>query len=300
MRQTPSMHSLKTFESAARLLSFKKAAEELFVTPSAITNQIQKLEESLGVRLFRRLNRRVELTDAGAKYYVRMRLIFNDIEHATIDVVQKGDEKNVVTLAVAPTLLQQWLLPYLNDFYEHFPDINLRVIDTLRHLDLEREGVDIAIRYGFCEQRAAESHFLFSEEIVPICSPELLASGRVLAEPEHLSQFRWIYTERRLVQWENYLALGGYKQVKSAEKVWFLNSTLTLNATVNAVGVALFNKHFAQPYINNGSLIIPFELTNLSYKKASYFCLLNRHTGDKKVVHKVYEWIKTLPVPQSD
>lgn len=212
MRKTPSMNSLRVFEASARLLSFKGAAEELCVTPAAVSNQIHKLEGFLGVQLFKRFNRRIELTDAGTKYLVRMRLIFDDIEDATRDIMQRGDI-SIVSIAIPTMLLKYWMIPNLHDFYSIFPDINLRTIDTLRYVDFDKEQIDIAIRYGFGEWQGVKEKLLMTEDLCPVYSPKLLRDGQTIGKPEDLEGFRLIYTERRLVQWDNYLASAGYDKI---------------------------------------------------------------------------------------
>lgn len=287
------MHSLRVFEASARLLSFKAAADELFVTPAAVSNQIHKLEEYLGVKLFKRFNRRVELTDAGTKYLVRMRLIFDDIEDATRDAMQKGDAA-VVSIAVPPMLLKSWLIPNLDFFYSSHQDVNIRFIDTIRHVDFDKEQIDIAIRYGFGNRDGLEEHLLLEEEVCPACSPNLLKGSRKLSEPDDLVNFRLIYTERRLVQWDNYLASAGYEKLPIKNKIWFLNSIHTLDAALNEIGVALINKTLIKKYLRSGELIIPFELNMNLSRKPGYYLALPNNTEPRIEAINVKEWILSL------
>lgn len=292
MDKIPPLYGLRAFEAAARNLSFKLAAEELFVTPAAISNQIHRLEESLGVKLFTRLNRRVELTDAGAKYLIRMKMIFDDIREATRDVVQRGDSP-VITLAVPPTLLQSWLIPVLPSIYKSLPDTNLRIIDTLRYVDFEKESVDAAIRYGFGGWEGVNSNYLFSEDICPICSPELLTSKQLTC-PQELENFRLIYTERRLVQWDNYLAAGGYDHVDVKEKLWLLNSAHTLEATIKGLGVALINRNFIADHLASGALVIPFEWDIQLPRKTAYYFVTEQGSQEKNEVSILRNTILSL------
>ncbi|NQD94223.1 LysR family transcriptional regulator [Pseudomonas sp. CrR25] len=287
------MHSLRVFEASARLLSFKAAADELFVTPAAVSNQIHKLEEYLGVRLFKRFNRRVELTDAGTKYLVRMRLIFDDIEEATRDIMQKGDA-SVVSVAAPPMLLKSWLIPNLERFYVSHQEVNIRFIDTIRHVDFDKEQIDIAIRYGFGNRDDLEEDLLFEEEVCPACSPKLLKGGRELSKPEDLINFRLIYTERRLVQWDNYLASEGYEKLPIKNKIWFLNSTHTLDATLNGIGVALVNKTLISKHVQSGELIIPFELNMSLSRKPGYYLTRPNNTEPRDETIIIKDWILSL------
>lgn len=293
MRTTPSMNSLKVFEASARLLSFKASADELCVTPAAVSNQIHKLEEYLGVRLFKRFNRRIELTDAGTKYLLRMRFIFDDIEDATRDVMQKGNE-SVVSVAAPPMLLKMLLIPHLEHFYATCQDINIRFIDTIRYVDFDKEQIDIAIRYGLGGWEDVEEKFLFAEEVCPACSPQLMKGNRVLSTPEDLVNFRLIYTERRLVQWDNYLASAGYEKLPIKNKIWFPSSVHTLEAALNQTGVALINKKLIDRCIKNGELIVPFELNMSLSRKPGYYLVSPSHAEPRSEVIKTKEWILDL------
>ncbi|MET4162043.1 LysR family glycine cleavage system transcriptional activator [Marinobacterium sp. MBR-111] len=293
MRTTPSMHSLRVFEAASRLMSFKEAADELCVTPAAVSNQIHKLEEYLGVRLFKRFNRRIELTDAGTKYLVRMRLIFDDIEDATRDVMQKG-EASVISFAAPPTLLKSWLIPNIKNFYSSYPNINIRFVDTLRYLEFEKEQIDLAIRYGLGGWDDLQQDYLFPEDVCPACSPKLIEGEYKLLEPSDLVNFRLIYTERRLVQWDNYLASAGYEKIPIRNKLWFLNSIHTLEAALNGVGVALINKHLIQDHLESGELIIPFELKMDLSRKPGYYLVSPKESSFKKEIDIFRNWILDL------
>jgi len=284
------MSALRAFEAAARLLSFKDAANELCVTPAAVSHQVQKLEEELQTSLFRRFNRRVALTDSGAKYLVRLRLAFDDVEEATRDLVQQGDSE-VISLAVPPMLLKSWVIPRLASFYEMHPQLKLRLVDTLRYLDFEKDEVDCTIRYGFGGWENVHSEFLFSEDMCPVCSPALLEDGKQLDGPDDLQNFRLIYTERRLVQWDNYLANSGYAHIKARGQLWFLNSIHTFEAVLSGLGVALVNREFAKKYLETGQLIIPFELNADMGRKPAYFFVTPVSNMQTDKILSVRQWI---------
>ncbi len=290
MRRLPSMSALRAFEAAARLLSFKDAANELCVTPAAVSHQVQKLEEELQTSLFRRFNRRVALTDSGAKYLARLRLAFDDVEEATRDLVQQGDGE-VISFVVPPMLLKGWIIQHLPLFYEQNPELKLRVTDTLRYPNFEKENIDCSIRYGFGGWEEVHSEYLFSEDMCPICSPSLLTADKKLDGPEDLKNFRLIYTERRLVQWDNYLASGGYDHIKARGQLWFLNSIHTFEAALAGLGVALVNRTFAKKYIDSGQLIIPFELNTTITRKPAYYFVAPKHHMQSDKVLSLRKWI---------
>ena len=293
MRRLPSMAALRAFEAAARHLSFKDAANELCVTPAAVSHQVQKLEEELQTSLFRRFNRRVALTDSGAKYLVRLHSAFNDVEEATRDLLQKG-EGEVISLAVPPMLLKSWMIPKLSSFYELYPQLKLRLTDTLRYLDFEKDQVDCVIRYGFGGWEDVYSERLFSEDMCPVCSPSLFKEGKKLDCPEDLENFRLIYTERRLVQWDNYLSNSGYGHIKTCGQLWFLNSIHTFEAVLSGLGVALVNRGFAQKYLESGQLVIPFELDADIDRKPAYYFVSPEHKMQNDSVIAVHRWITNI------
>ncbi|OZG72712.1 hypothetical protein BTA51_14395 [Hahella sp. CCB-MM4] len=293
MRKIPSMSALRAFEAAARLLSFKDAADELCVTPAAVSHQIQKLEEELQTPLFRRFNRRVALTDSGAKYLGRLGLAFDDIEDATRDLVQRGDGE-LISLAVPPMLLRSWLIPRLASFYDTNPQLKLRLVDTLKFLDFDKDHIDAAVRYGFGGWEGVHSEFLFHEDMCPVCSPDLLAGGKALNGPEDLAQFRLIYTERRLVQWDNYLAGGGYGHIKARGQLWFLNSIHTFQAALDGLGVALVNRMFAAEYLRKGDLVIPFELPREPGHQPGYYFVTSMQNQLSQKVEVLRDWIIEL------
>jgi LysR family glycine cleavage system transcriptional activator len=133
-------------------------------------------------------------------------------------------------------------------------------------------------------------HWVFSAQL----SPKLLEGNRKLSKPEDLVNFRLIYTERRLVQWDNYLASAGYEKLPIKNKIWFLNSIHTLDAALNEIGVALINKTLIEKYIRSGELIIPFELNMNLSRKPGYYLVLPSNTEPRDETIEVKDWILSL------
>ncbi len=147
-RTLPSLVALRSFESAARHLSFKDAADELSVTPSAVSRQIHNLETVLGMRLFHCMNRSLRLTGAGEIYVLKVRMAFDQIEQATRDL-SNIINIDVLTLTSPPSLTATWLVPRLQTFREKYPDFDVRVKDTMDDVGYARENVDASIHYGY-------------------------------------------------------------------------------------------------------------------------------------------------------
>lgn len=291
MERIPSTQALRCFSSSAYWLSFAKAADELCLTPAAVSVQIRKLEDSLGIQLFQRYNRRIELTEAGEKYLQRIRHILNDLEAATRDIKQKGDLAPI-TIATPPTFLKYMIMPALHEFFAHQQQ-NLRFIDTLRNIDFETEDIDLWIRYGLPSKGSNQETLLLEEDLCPVCSPKLLQQLGGIDTPDDLIKVRLLYTERRLIQWDNYFIDSDFDHQNVAGNLWFLNSVHTLDAALAGYGVALMNREFAIPYIATGELTIPFEVDSPSITKPGYYLQTNPKQLPS-VIAVTHQWLLSL------
>jgi len=169
----PPLNALRAFEAAARHLSFKRAANELHVTPAAIGHQIKNLEDFLGVPLFRRLNRAVMLTDAAQVCLPDLREGFERLA-AGVDRLKAHGGRGVLVANVAPTFAIKWLVPRLTRFHDQHPEITVRVETTTAMVDLTRGGVDLAIRFCGDVGTGLAAETLFDKEIAPVCAPRLM------------------------------------------------------------------------------------------------------------------------------
>ncbi|MEN3348000.1 MAG: LysR family transcriptional regulator, glycine cleavage system transcriptional activator, partial [Bradyrhizobium sp.] len=189
----PSLNGLRAFEAAARHLSFTLAASELNVTQTAISHQIRRLEEELGIRLFVRQNRALTLTPEARDYLPGVRAAFNDLRLATDRLLRKDDDK-VLTVSTLASLAAKWLLPRLTDFQEHHPGIDVRITTSTSLVDFQRDNVDAAIRYGRGQWPGLRSDWLMADRLFPVCSPALLTGGRPLRKPEDLAGHVLLHT----------------------------------------------------------------------------------------------------------
>jgi len=185
----PPLNALKAFEAAARHLSLTKAAEELHVTPAALSHQVRGLEEMLGVRLFARLPRALALTDAGRKLLPGLTAGFAQIRQA-VTLVQDLGSSRVLVVSTPPGFTAKWLAPRLHRFLVAHPDIEVRISSTLKNADFETDGVDVAVR-NLRRSNPAEPH-LFNEVLVdlaliPVCSPRFLAAQPLLKSPSDVA-----------------------------------------------------------------------------------------------------------------
>ena len=181
----PPLNALRAFETAARHLSFRRAAEELFVTPAAISHQIKGLEDYLGVMLFHRLNKSLLLTEAGQAALPALRDGFERLAEA-VEILRADSPSRLLTVSVAPSFASKWLVPRLERFRQSVPGIDIRIDATSRCVDFIRDRVDVGIRYGAGDYPGLHSDCLRDDEVMPVCSPALLAGEYPLQQPDDL------------------------------------------------------------------------------------------------------------------
>src|ERR1700733_1514408 len=176
----PPLNSLKTFEAAARHESFTRAAEELFVTQGAVSQQVKALESGLGIKLFNRERQRLIITEAGRDYLEVVRDALDRIAVGTERLVQR-QTAGALTVSTSPDFAAKWLVHRLGRFAEAHPGIDLRISATMHHVDFAREDVDVAVRHGDGNWTGLDAVRLCSEELFPVCSPKLMSGRNRLA-----------------------------------------------------------------------------------------------------------------------
>src|SRR5690242_4481408 len=172
----PPLSALRAFEAAARHMSFSKAADELHVTPAAISHQIHALEEDLGVRLFHRMNRSIELTASGRVLLPGLSQAFAGIQ-SSIRRLRAHNDTGTLTVTASPSFAAKWLVLRLHRFQEQHPEVDVRISATDDLVDLAKSDFDLAIRYGCGKYPGLEVELLFTDEVFPACSPQLLTGG---------------------------------------------------------------------------------------------------------------------------
>jgi len=169
----PPLNSLRAFDAAARHLSFTRAAEELHVTQAAVSHQIRSLEEYLGVSLFTRLSRSLELTPEGARYHPGVRMGFESLERAT-EELEHTDSKGRLMISTMPSFAARWLVPRMGRFHAQHPEIDLLISPSSVLVDFNREPVDVAIRYTRTPPDGYHSTKLMTDAVIPVCAPGLI------------------------------------------------------------------------------------------------------------------------------
>ena len=247
----PPLMALVAFEAVARRLSFARAAEELCLTPSAVSHQIAKLEQFLGLLLFERTPRGITLSDAGERYLKRIGGALGVIGSATSDV-RKG-VRNTLYVHSTPSLASLWLMPRLGQFVRAFPDISLSLSASPAHSDFALGQVDVDIRYGVPEWPNLVVEPIAEECILPLASPDLLARLPVRA-PSDLFERPLIQSMVSVVQWPAWFASCGLISVPERFAFRFDRASMSLEAAAHGLGIALESAWIASQHIEAGRL----------------------------------------------
>lgn len=264
-RRLPPLNSLRAFEAAARHLSFTRAADELHVTPAAISHQIKGLEEHLGVKLFRRLNRALLLTDAGQACLPGLSEAFERMT-AAIERLRGQESVGPLTVSVGPSFAAKWLVPRLERFQELYPEIDVRISATLQMVDFAREDVDLAIRYGAGRWPDLQVELLLPTEAFPVCAPSLLEGAHPLRMPQDLRHHVLLHDDSApnslgYPTWAMWLRAAGVEGVDPTRGPRFSHASLALDAAAAGRGVVLTLSALSAADHAAGRLVRPFEIS---------------------------------------
>ncbi len=259
-RRLPPLNALRAFEAAARHLNFSRAADELSVTPGAVSQQIQNLEDYIGAALFRRTPKGLLLTDAAQIALPALREAFDRLAEAASMLTAAVDGRRL-TVSVAPSFAAKWLVPRLRRFEEAHPQVDVWVSAGMELVDFANGEVDIAIRYGSGRYPGLEVTRLMQETVIPVASPELVASN-TLASPEDLANHVLLHdgspdADDSCPDWTMWLAARGVKGVDGQRGPRFNQSSLVIEAAVGGRGVALAKRALAQADLDAGRLVAP-------------------------------------------
>jgi LysR family glycine cleavage system transcriptional activator len=290
----PSLDFFRGFEAAARHLSFTRAADELFLTQSAVSRQIQALEERLGVKLFTRRNRGLALTEAGQHMYRAADTALRTLREAA-ERIGPGAMRKMVTVTSSMAFCSLWLIPRLSAFRKAHPDVEVRISANNRVLELDRERIDLGIRY--CPVRAAPpgSIRMFGEEIVPVCSPALLKDrARPLKSPADLRHHTLLHfddTDGSIpwLAWNVWLESAGLSELKPAGTLRFSHYDQVIRAALDGQGVALGRRPLVANLIADGSLAAPFASDSVTDR--AYFIVRAASTRTRSDVDDFVAWL---------
>lgn len=289
----PSLNGLRAFEAAARHLSFTRAASELNVTQTAISHQIKRLEDELGIRLFVRNNRSLALTPQARDYLPLVRAAFDDLRLATQRLVRKDDGK-VLTVSTLASLAAKWLLPRLTTFQEAYPGIDVRITTSTSLVNFESGDVDAAIRYGRGHWPGVRAEWLMADELFPVCSPALLQSGKPLNCPQDLAHHTLLHTSGGYYDddWRLWLTAAGLPAAISKQSgLSFDLIFMTIQAAIDGFGVALGRTSYVEDDITKGRLVVPFKIALPS--DAGFYLVTPEGRADLPKLRAFRQWLKT-------
>lgn len=260
-KRLPPLHALRAFEAVARHNSVSKAAEELHVSHSAISQHIKTLEAYLDIFLLERQPGKIQLSEAGKLYAFDLSIAFNKLKEAT-DKITIENKENILTVAFPSTFAMRWFIPRMEDFQLQHPDIEIRLLTINQEINFSQEAADVAIYIGK-EPKNLRAYHLFSDEIYPVCHPKLLTkyAGKSLPANWFALQ-KYIYVEAALRKndWEIWLSAAKLAAPSEASKLYFQNTLQALQAAQNGLGLVLARDKFIENELSTGQLVSASEL----------------------------------------
>jgi len=295
--------ALRVFECAARHLSFKQAADELSITPAAVSQQIKTLEHQLGVKLFNRHNRGLSLTDAAKQGLPLLTRGFDSLIHS-VALIRNAQQEPKLTIWMAPSFASKWFVPRLQRFADRHPDIDLDISASPNLVDrtssksaipvenFRRNNVDIAIRFGKGDYPGCRVDKLFSVSAIPLCSPQLMQGRHPLTTPQDLRFHTLIHDDTRYEgrpDWATWLKAAGVSNIDAGRGLHFNHGNLAINAAVDGQGVVLSMRALASDDIAAGRLVTPFKIA-LPLEYAYYLITLEALT-DQPHTASFRDWL---------
>jgi LysR family glycine cleavage system transcriptional activator len=292
-RRLPPLNALRAFEAAARHLNFSRAADELSVTPGAVSQQIQNLEDYVGAALFKRTPKGLLLTDAAQTALPALREAFDRLAEAASLLTAAVDGRRL-TLTAPPSFAAKWLVPRLGDFELAHPQVDVWLSAGMDLMDLTAGEVDVAIRYGAGRYPGLEVKRLISETVIPVISPQLLAETP-LNTPEDLKNHILLHDgspepDDSCPDWAMWLAARGVRGAEGMRGPRFNQSSLVIEAAVNGRGVALAKRTIAQADLDAGRLVAPLQIaTAVDF---AYYLVHPKAKGRLPQVKAFISWIE--------
>lgn len=297
----PPLLAVRVFEVAARRLSFTAAAQELFVTPGAVSRQVKLLEEFFEVRLFNRLARGLELTEEGRFYYGVVQAPLQQLAEGSTQLKQRGRE-GPLRVTLIPSFAVHWLVPRLDRFYKQHPGIDVLVDASFRAVDFSREDMDLGIRLGEGFWPGLRADLLMTFDWVPVCAPQLLKPDKPLREPNDLAHYPILSMMTRDI-WLGWLKMAGADRVNFERGTFFNDFNVMLQAALDGLGIALGRSNLVRADVQAGRLVQPFNIAFPSRTAYYVVCAAERYHHPKIAAFR--EWLlaeaeESNPIRQMD
>ncbi|ESW81524.1 transcriptional regulator GcvA [Mesorhizobium sp. C280B] len=295
-RKLPPLTTLPSFEAAARLLSFSKAAEELHVTHGAISRAIKNLEDQLGVQLFERGTRSVSLTAVGEPYARAVREALAQLATATAAATARYSS-STLNVSTSDGFAGRWLVPRLYRFHRAHGDIDVRVSTSGKLTNFLGDGIDVAVRYGNGNYPGLTSEFLTGEEVFPVCSPKLLEGAHPLRTPQDLKHHTLI-RDSFPIDWATWLASAGVEGVDPQSGITFDSATFAMESAAQGEGVVLGRTMLVAADLAAGRLVRPFGHALKS--PSSFYFVYPPEAIRQRKVKAFRDWLLSEVAPQMD
>ena len=288
------LSKLYTFEVAARHESFALAAEELFLTPSAVSHQINLLEKELDIKLFLRLHRKVELTSEGKRVFWALQ---SSLDHLNTEIkaIQNQALAGSLTIYARPSIAQCWLVPKLSDFIQRYPFIQLSILTGNENINFQRAGIDLAIYFDNQPSFQLDYQYLMDEHIIPVCSPEYAAKFNLMGNLDNLMHCTLLHdcqgwsNGTGTDEWNSW-AIHFNVNIDSSVGMSFDRSDLALIAAKNHLGITMGRKRLVQKDIETGELVMPFPEMYLRCDQHYYVASLKDRKWPK--IDAFIDWLK--------
>ncbi|WP_029972013.1 transcriptional regulator GcvA [Paraburkholderia graminis] len=288
--QLPSVLSLRAFEATARLLSFSLAAQELFVTQSAISHQVQKLEADLGVALFERRARAVELTVAGQAYYAKVHAAFELLRQGTREARAPMSKLTTLTVGLLASFATRWLAPRLESFHQAHPHIDLQLQPEIALADVCGGEVDVAIRYGRGRWSDVHAQRLMPERLSVVCAPAVLAGANRPREPQDILRYPLLTSHsRQPFEWDAWAHRFGV-DLRNARTVQLHDYNIVVEAALAGQGIAMGRHNLISPQLASGGLVQALPDTILDEPGIGWW-LVTPKAGMSKAASAFCAWL---------
>jgi LysR family transcriptional regulator, glycine cleavage system transcriptional activator len=290
----PGLRSLRAFDASAHHLSFTRAAEDMGVTPAAISHQIKELEAVLGVPLFIRTSRSMRLTREGE--------ILQTATHDSLETLSRAlfrirrlENRKQLKVSASPSVAAKWLVPRLDRFLSTQPGADVRIDVSHAVVDFDREDIDVAIRFGEGKYPGLKADLLFQDTVFPVCSPRIITKGKPLATPRDLLRHPLIHLDWEAIgqpwpNWKMWMTAAGIKDFDDKRGLHFGQTSLTVQAAIDGQGVALGDSNLVADDLAAGRLVKPFDLSLRAPKQLAYYLITRPNTDDAPMVNAFRDW----------
>lgn len=287
-----SLDLLRAFEAAARLRSFTAAAAELGTTQPAVSQQIKRLEEQLAIRLFDRIYRGIELTDAGYTLFEAVQGGLRSIDEC-LGLITTQTQHEVLQVSTDFAFAAYWLMPRLHRFHQRYPQVDVSLVTSERSHAMLGPNIDVAVLFGDGRFRQGESHWLFNEEVFPVCSPRLLDDQTLPLGSDALLEWPLLHLRgESSCQWFDWSGLFRALHIPSAPapgQLRFDNYTLLIQAAIAGQGVAIGWRHLVDALLEQQLLCRPFE--GAATSALGYFVVVPQRKRRGQMVQRFVDWV---------